>query len=76
MDLKHFIVRAEVLSLMRNALRVASKAPVASRPEIRREIRRCFELSRHVTDRVTVKHLLSDGRLKIKELREMCWMSS
>lgn len=76
MDLQHFIVRAEVLSLLRKALRVASKAPIESRGELRSEIRRCFEQSRNVADRVTVKHLLSDGRLKLKTLREMFWMST
>ena len=76
MDLQHFIVRAEVLSLMRKALRLVSKAPPESKLELRAEIRRCFEASRHVTDRVTVKHLLSDGRLKLKTLREMFWMNS
>ena len=50
MDLQHFIVRAEVLSLMRKALRLVSKAPPESKLELRAEIRRCFEASRHVTD--------------------------
>lgn len=76
MDLQHFIVRAEVLSLMRKALRVASRAPPESRREVQAEIRRCFEETRHLTDRATVKHLLSDGRLKLKTLREMFWMST
>jgi len=36
MDLQHFIVRAEVLSLLRKALRVASRAPVETSREVRR----------------------------------------
>ena len=76
MDLQHFIVRAEVLSLMRKAIRVASRSPPESKLEVRAEIRRCFEESRHLTDRVTVKHLLSDGRLKLKTLREMFRMNT
>jgi hypothetical protein len=71
MDLQQFIVRGQVLSLMRKALRAASKAPPDARLELRAEIRRCFESSRHHTDRFTVKHLLSDGRVKLKMLQEM-----
>ena len=71
MDLQQFIVRGQVLSLMRKALRAASKAPPDARLELRAEIRRCFESSRHHTDRFTIKHLLSDGRLKLKMLQEM-----
>jgi len=76
MDLQHFIVRAEVLSLLRKALRVASRAPVETSREVRAEIRRSFEVSRHLTDRATIVHLLSDGRLQVKSLREMFWMNT
>lgn len=76
MDLKQFIVRAEVLSLMRKALRVASRAPPSEIIELKVEVRRSFEVSRHLSDRNTIKHLLSDGRLQVKALREMFWMST
>ena len=35
------------------------------------EIRRSFEVSAHHTDRVTIKHLLSDGRIRLKMLKEL-----
>ena len=35
------------------------------------ESRRCFEASRHHADRRTIAHLLSDGRIRVKMLREM-----
>jgi hypothetical protein len=43
---------------------------------VRAEIRRSFEVSRHLTDRATIVHLLSDGRLQVKSLREMFWMNT
>jgi len=71
MDLQAFIVRGQVLSLMRKALRAASQAPIESRADIRAEIRRCFEQSKHHSDSRTIKHLLSDGRIAVKQLAEM-----
>ena len=60
MDLQAFIIRGQVLSLMRKALRAARQAPPESRAEIRAEIRRSFETSRHHDDSRTIKHLLSE----------------
>ena len=71
MDLQGFIVRGQVLSLMRQLIRAARNAPSDARAELRAEIRRCFEQAKGHADRVTVKHLLSDGRLKLKMLKEM-----
>ena len=76
MDLQAFIVRGQVLSLMRKALRAARQAPPESRAEIRAEIRRSFEASRHHDDSRTIKHLLSDGRILVKQLKEMVGLTS
>lgn len=76
MDLQAFIVRGQVLSLMRKALRAARQAPPESRAEIRAEIRRSFETSRHHDDSRTIKHLLSDGRILVKQLKEMVGLTT
>jgi|TARA_B110000977_G_scaffold86928_1_gene115711 hypothetical protein len=76
MDLQQFIVRGQVLSLMRRALRACVQAPVESRAEIRTEIRRCFEAGRHHSDSRTIKHLLSDGRIAVKQLAEMVGLTT
>ena len=76
MDLQAFIVRGQVFSLMRKALRAASQAPPESRAEIRAEIRRSFEASRHHDDSRTIKHLLSDGRILVKQLKEMVGLTT
>ena len=72
MDLQAFIIRGQVLSLMRKALRAARQAP----PESRAEIRRSFETSRHHDDSRTIKHLLSDGRILVKQLKEMVGLTT
>lgn len=76
MDLQAFIIRGQVLSLMRKALRAARQAPPESRAEIRAEIRRSFETSRHHDDSRTIKHLLSDGRILVKQLKEMVGLTT
>ena len=69
--LQDFVIRGEALKLLRNALRAARNAPAESRGEIVAEIRRSFEVSAHHTDRVTIKHILSDGRIRLKMLKEL-----
>jgi len=76
MDLQAFIVRGQVLSLMRQLIRATRNAPTDTRAELRCEIRRCFEQATGHTDRVTVKHLLSDGRIKLKMLKEMVGLTT
>ncbi|KAL4855342.1 hypothetical protein ACK3TF_004079 [Chlorella vulgaris] len=46
----------------------------ANSDELRGEIRRQFELQRPQKDQHTVRFLLSDGRLKLKQLGEMLGM--
>jgi len=75
MDLSHFVIKGQVLSLFRKALRVAAAAPPDTRRELTVEIRHQFEVSRKQADSYTVKHLLSDGRVKLKMLKEMVWFS-
>lgn len=76
MDLQAFIVRGQVLSLMRQLIRATRNAPTDTRAELRGEIRRFFEQATGHTDRVTVKHLLSDGRIKLKMLKEMVGLTT
>jgi len=76
MDLQAFIVRGQVLSLMRQLIRATRNAPTDTRAELRGEIRRCFEQATGHTDRVTVKHLLSDGRIKLKMVEEMVGLTT
>lgn len=42
--------------------------------ELRREIRRQFEAQRQKSEQQSIKFLLSDGRLKLKQLGEMLGM--
>jgi hypothetical protein len=48
--------------------------PAKIADELRGEIRRQFELQRPQKDQHTVRFLLSDGRLKLKQLGEMLGM--
>jgi len=47
LDLSHFVIKGEVLSLFRKALRVAYAAPPDTRRELRVEIRQQFQVSRN-----------------------------
>ncbi|KAI3427060.1 hypothetical protein D9Q98_007000 [Chlorella vulgaris] len=74
-ELRGFILRTEVLHLYRRLLRMSKGAhDAAARDELRGEIRRQFELQRPQKDQHTVRFLLSDGRLKLKQLGEMLGM--
>jgi hypothetical protein len=39
--------------------------------EVRAEVRRQFESTRHVTELSTIKYLQSDGKQKLKQLSDM-----
>ena len=75
-SLQHFINRANVLTLYRKALRIASqtKSGKEHKQELFGEIREQFETHKHLkTD--DIGHLLSDARLRLRALRELVDMT-
>jgi hypothetical protein len=74
--LQHFINRHNVLSLYRKALRIASqtRSGETHKLELFREIRTQFETHRNNTQN-DISHLLSDARLRLRELRELVDMT-
>ncbi|KAI7836757.1 hypothetical protein COHA_009395 [Chlorella ohadii] len=76
-DLKAFILRSEVLHLYRHLLRAAKGAQdTGARAELRGEIRRQFEAQRSRQEPEAIRFLLSDGKLKLKQLGEMLGMQT
>ena len=78
--LQHFINRHNVLSLYRKALRIASqtRSGETHKLELFREIRTQFETHRNLnknTNNNDISHLLSDARLRLRELRELVDMT-
>ncbi|KAK1305184.1 hypothetical protein QJS10_CPB11g02059 [Acorus calamus] len=71
LDLQGFIVRARVLKLYRQALRISQKAPIHARDDLRQMIRMEMEKNRHCDDKQKVRFLISEGLQRIKELDEM-----
>ncbi|KAL6212748.1 hypothetical protein ACLB2K_017966 [Fragaria x ananassa] len=70
-DLQDFLIRARVLKLYRQALRVTRRSPVDARVELRTTIRQEMENSRDCNDRQKIRYLLSEGRERLKRLDEM-----
>jgi len=76
--LQHFINRHNVLSLYRKALRIASqtRSGETHKLELFREIRTQFETHRNLNKNTNdISHLLSDARLRLRELRELVDMT-
>lgn len=73
-ELKLFILRAEGRRLYREFMRALRMAPVASRPEIRAQVRLEFEKKKQQKDVYSVKYSLSDGRTQLRMLKEMLAM--
>ena len=74
-SLQHFINRHNVLAVYRKALRTASRTRCAEhKRDLFREIRTQFETHRHLKS-TDVGHLLSDARLRLRELRELVDMT-
>ncbi|KAK1325812.1 hypothetical protein QJS10_CPA01g00340 [Acorus calamus] len=71
LDLQGFIVRARVLKLYRQALRISQKAPIHARDDLRQMIRMEMEKNRHCDDKQKVRFLISEGLQRIKDLDEM-----
>nr|XP_043631666.1 uncharacterized protein LOC122603113 [Erigeron canadensis]XP_043631667.1 uncharacterized protein LOC122603113 [Erigeron canadensis] len=70
-DLQTFILRARVLKLYRQALRVAKRAPGHSKGELMQTIRQEMENNRDCNDRQRVRYLISEGMERLKRLDEM-----
>ncbi|CAI0435483.1 unnamed protein product [Linum tenue] len=70
LDLQDFIVRAKVLKLYRQALRVVRRAPDGARDELKQTIRQEMENNRNCNDRQTIRFLMSDGLERLKRLDE------
>ncbi|TYK31461.1 LYR motif-containing protein 2 [Cucumis melo var. makuwa] len=70
-DLREFILRARVLKLYRQGLRIARKAPVDGRDELRHMMREEMEKNRKCNDRQKIRFLLSEGIERLKQLDEM-----
>ncbi|KAL6215795.1 hypothetical protein ACLB2K_015223 [Fragaria x ananassa] len=70
-DLQDFLIRARVLKLYRQALRVTRRAPVDARGELRTTIRQEMENSRDCNDGQKIRYLLSEGRERLKRVDEM-----
>ncbi|GJW86920.1 LYR family of Fe/S cluster biogenesis protein [Tanacetum coccineum] len=66
-----FILRARVLKLYRQALRVAKRAPPPSKGELMQTIRQEMENNRDCNDRQRIRYLISEGMERLKNLDEM-----
>eukprot|EP00850_Spirogloea_muscicola_P018138 SM000163S02306 [mRNA] locus=s163:54973:55236:- [translate_table: standard] len=65
---KAFILRSQVLTLYRKALRVARRAPRPQRGELKALMREEMDQHRATTDTAQIRHLLSDALLRLKVL--------
>ncbi|PQQ17672.1 uncharacterized protein Pyn_14678 [Prunus yedoensis var. nudiflora] len=70
-QLVDFLLRARVLKLYRQALRITRRAPVDARGELRSTIRQELENNRHCNDRQRIRFFLSEGLERLKRLDEM-----
>uniref|UniRef100_A0A0E0NPY6 LYR motif-containing protein 2 n=1 Tax=Oryza rufipogon TaxID=4529 RepID=A0A0E0NPY6_ORYRU len=75
MDLRAFILRARVLKLYRQALRMTRRAPVHARDELRQTVRAEIEKNRRCDDKQKIKFLISEGLQRLKGLDEMLDMT-
>ncbi|KAG2301423.1 hypothetical protein Bca52824_030074 [Brassica carinata] len=71
LDLQSFILRARVLKLYRQALKIAHRAPPQARGELKQSIRQEMEKNSECKDKQKIRHLISEGLERIKQLDEM-----
>ncbi|KAL0351709.1 UNVERIFIED_CONTAM: hypothetical protein Scaly_1559600 [Sesamum calycinum] len=69
LDLQDFLLRARVLKLYRQALRISRRAPGDSKDELRLMIRQEMENNRVCKDKQRIRFLIS-GLEKLKRLDE------
>lgn len=70
LDLQDFLLRARVLKLYRQAMRIAGRAPQNSRDELRQFIRQEMEDNRSCKDKQRIRFLISEGLERLKRLDE------
>ncbi|KAK6115145.1 hypothetical protein DH2020_007414 [Rehmannia glutinosa] len=70
LDLQDFLLRARVLKLYRQALRISRRAPGDSKDELRHMIRQEMDNNRTCKDKQTIRFLISDGLERLKRLDE------
>ncbi|CAA0831083.1 LYR family of Fe/S cluster biogenesis protein [Striga hermonthica] len=70
LDLQDFLLRARVLKLYRQALRISRRAPVDSKCELRQIIRQEMDNNRTCRDKQRIRFLISDGLERLKRLDE------
>ncbi len=70
-NLRSFMLKRQVLKLYRQFLCCAREAsiPMSARAEIISEVRRAFEMHKGVADPKAIRHLVSEGHVRLKELR-------
>lgn len=71
LDLRDFLLRAQVLKLYRQALRIARRAPGHARADLMHMIRQEMENNRNCSDKKRIRFLISEGKGKLKGLDEM-----
>ncbi|CAN6893522.1 unnamed protein product [Brassica oleracea var. botrytis] len=71
LDLQSFILRARVLKLYRQALKIAHRAPPQARGELKQSIRQEMEKNSECKDKQKIRYLISEGLERIKQLDEM-----
>ncbi|CAG5119241.1 unnamed protein product [Candidula unifasciata] len=75
MTLRQFMLRAEVLRLYREMLRLTYRvADVDQRKHLQQWIRKDFELNKHHTDEEVIRMMLSKGKLSLRELEQTVMM--
>ncbi|GFP98231.1 lyr motif-containing protein 2 [Phtheirospermum japonicum] len=70
LDLQDFLLRARVLKLYRQALRISRRAPGDSKDEVRQVIRQEMENNKTCKDKQRIRFLISDGLERLKHLDE------
>ncbi|KAG8377992.1 hypothetical protein BUALT_Bualt08G0091400 [Buddleja alternifolia] len=70
LDLQDFLLRARVLKLYRQALRISRRAPGDAKDELRQTIRQEMENNKACKDKQRIRFLISDGMERLKRLDE------
>ncbi|KAL3840173.1 hypothetical protein ACJIZ3_024764 [Penstemon smallii] len=70
LDLQDFLLRARVLKLYRQALRISRRAPPNAKDELRQMVRQEMENNRTCKDKQRIRFLISDGLERLKRLDE------
>ena len=74
-NLQRFIQRSKALKLYREALRLSCSAPANSRATLKEHVRHEFKAARAETDVTQINFLLSQGRQRLSDLRQMLSLS-